>query len=101
MTEKILGKLTNVKFGSGGYDGAMFGLTVTLEMGHSSCMDFIGVWKHPNEAQRPAHADTMMSLIELMEQARVDEVHELEGIPVEVTMDGSVMKSWRVLEEVL
>jgi hypothetical protein len=37
----------------------------------------------------------------LMEDAKVTDFSNLKGIPVEAEFDGDILKSWRVLKEVL
>ena len=106
--EKKLGKLTKVRFGAGGHDGAMFGLSVVLDAGDSQWSDFKGCWARRSptaqwsvEDGQRYHAETMQFLMDIMRQAKVHEVHELEGMPIEVTMNGITLESWRILEEVL
>lgn len=110
--EKKLGKLANVRFGNGGYDEAMFGFSCTLDMDGTACGDFRGTWTSPPtsyaewtvEDQRNHFADTVQFLIDIMKQAKVKEVHQLNGIPIEVTLGGlgaGKLESWRILEEVL
>ena len=109
--DKELGKIGSVHFGAGGYQGVMFGLTVTLRMGASGVSDFIGYWgksievtQHTKwtEADRSIEKITTMDRIEqLMLDAKVDDFSKLEGVPVEVTMENMRMLSWRVLTEVL
>ena len=43
----------------------------------------------------------MRKISKLLSQAKVSEIHELKGIPVEVEFEGMMMKDWRILEEVL
>lgn len=37
----------------------------------------------------------------LLEQAKVQDVTELVGIPIECTFDGTALQNWRILTEVL
>jgi hypothetical protein len=37
----------------------------------------------------------------LLKDAKVNSVDQLKGKPVEVTFDGNMLKSWRILTEVL
>lgn len=103
-----LGKISKVSFGYGGYQDAQFGLSVTLSGESWGVGDFKGFW-----ASRPTHADwtvedqtrslgeTALYLRDLLRLAKKQEVHELVGVPVEVTFDGNMLKEWRILEEVL
>jgi hypothetical protein len=111
--EKKLGKITNVRFGDGGYDDAMFGLSLTFEMkddiGTSGVGTFVGGWRtypkvgarYSEEEWQKSHQNTMLELIRIMTEAKVRDVHDLKGIPVEVTIEGNALKDWRILTEVL
>lgn len=106
---KELGKITRFDVGMGGYDDAMFGLSVTFAFQGGGVGDFIGTWAHkPDhnhkwtlEDQSRYWADMCRQMIELMRKAKVKTTAEMVGIPVEVTLDGNRLSSWRVLEEVL
>ena len=43
----------------------------------------------------------MRYLSKLLNDAKVDSVDKLKGIPVEVTLEDNTLKEWRVLTEVL
>ncbi len=43
----------------------------------------------------------MHRIIELLNQAKVDDVSKLKGKPVEIELDGNLLKSWRLLTEVI
>jgi len=43
----------------------------------------------------------MRYLSKLLNDAKVDSVDKLKGIPVEVTLEDNTLKEWRVLIEVL
>lgn len=104
-----LGKIKKAAFGWGGYDEAMVGLTVTLGGELWGVSDFWGAWgvehtefcKWTEVERRQQLGDVCMRLSELLTKAKVDSVEKLAGIPVEVIFDGNLLKSWRVLEEVL
>ena len=112
MVKKELGKIRKVIFGFGGYQDCQFGLYVELETGGGGMVgDFKGNWgpkikwdKHCkwNEGDRNTwYAETMEYVGNLLVQAKVDDVCNLRGIPVEVTFVGNCLKSWRILTEVL
>lgn len=109
MTEKKLGRISNIRLGEGGYDDAMFGVSVTLSFGDSTgCGDFKGGWsayskhaKYSEQAWEESHAEAYRWLRQLMADAKVRDFTKLNGIPVEATFDGMTLKSWRVLTEVL
>lgn len=107
---KELGKITRFDIGIGGYDDAMFGLSVTF-MGKDGwgVSDFTGTWtmepterhKWTRQDQTNEWAGMCRLVVRLMEQAKVKTTAEMIGIPVEVTFEGNKLSSWRVLEEVL
>ena len=108
--ETRLGKISNIRLGDGGYDDAMFGVSVTLSMdgGTAGVQDFKGGWRsYPEGAKfsegewEYAHTETYKWLRQLMKDAKVSDFTKLKGIPVEVKTDGNLLKSWRVLTEVL
>lgn len=110
--EKRLGKIESVKFGHGGYQECMLGLSVTLSGEGWGVGDFKGEWdaeqiKHTehtkwSEADRDRnYSDTMRFLSKLLKQAKVNSVDKLKGIPVECTFDGMMLKEWRILTEVI
>lgn len=43
----------------------------------------------------------VMKASNLMRQAKVREFEDLEGTPVEIVFENGILKSWRILEEVL
>jgi hypothetical protein len=108
---KELGKISKVKFGSGGRDEAAFGLTLSFSLsgGSSGISTFVsGGWKerseyaqYTQEAYDKGQSDFCKEIIRIMGQAQVDDIYELQGKPVEVTLSGLSLHSWRILEEVL
>lgn len=113
MCAKYLGKIESVSLGIGGYQAAMFGLSVSLSFdGSHGCGDFRGTWcpgvvdVRPGtkwtEAERSHMHDTLVRFIaKLLVDAKKKDLYQLKGVPVEVEMDGMSLKSWRVLTEVL
>lgn len=111
MIEKRIGKIKSVRFGFGGYQDAMFG--ASFDLGSTKdCWgvgDFKGAWardpdKHCKwtKADRDkVFAETCLFLRDIMQDAGVDSVDKLKGVPVEVEFDGKTLKSWRVLKEVI
>ena len=112
-TEKKIGKILNVRFGFGGYQGAEFGLFLTFgsKSGGWGVSDSVSTWGPEvtppgnagwTEADRSALYDkTMRKLGDLLVASKKHEVFQLVGVPVEVEFEGGRIKSWRVLEEVL
>ena len=110
--EKRLGKIESVSFGLGGYQGAMLGLHVTLGDGSWGVGDSSANWdaeqiscsEHSkwSESDRDEwYAEIMRYVSKLLKDAKVDSVDKLKGKPVEVTLDGNLLKEWRILTEVL
>jgi hypothetical protein len=110
--EKKLGKIESVSFGLGGYQGAMLGLHVTLSAGSWGVGDSKANWdaeqikwsehtKWSEEDRDGWYAEIMRYVSKLLKEAKVDSVDRLKGKPVEVTLDGNMLKSWRILTEVL
>ena len=110
---KYLGKIERIKFGLCGYQDQMLGIRLTLnfndsESVHERCFWDYNKVKNDNnckwdEESRSAKVIKIMRYIsDLMAKAKVDNVNDLVGIPIEVECeDMEVVKSFRVLEEVL
>lgn len=112
MEKKHLGKISHVKFGIGGYQDAMFGLTLHFEFDSGGTGDFKGTWDPAtiecseyakwSESDRDKYLAEMCRFVsKIMHEAKVDDVYQLKGKPVEVTTQNFTMKSWRILTEVL
>lgn len=107
--EKKLAKINNVRLGSGGYQDAMFGLTFDFTGPCWGIGDFWGVWsRDPDENTQWTTEDRiqqlgklMIDLMIIMKQAKVMDLNDLVGIPVEITIENMQLKGWRILEEVL
>lgn len=110
--EKRLGKITSVKFGLGGYQGAMLGLHVSLGNNGWGVNDSTANWdaeqiscsEHSKwtESDRDGwYSEIMRYVSKLLKEAKVNSVDELKGKPVEATFDGNMLKEWRILTEVL
>lgn len=112
MVTKELGKIDYVGFGHGGYQDAMIGLSLSFEMGCGGVSTFIGFWddnmidcgdttKWTEQDRSDNHGKTVTKISNLLREAKVHDVYELKGKPVEVKMDGNMFKSFRILTEVL
>lgn len=111
MEGKVLGSIRDVRFGFGGYQNAQFGLTLTFEGEGCGTQTFIGHW--PLRMPRPDNAqwteedrerwavDLVRQVENLLHEAKILEVHQLRGKPIEMTFESSMLKSWRILTEVL
>lgn len=109
-TMKFLGKIEKVRLGTGGYQDAMFGFTFQLMFDGSSCItDFWGHWSNPPsesakwtiEDQNKYQSECYTRFRSLMRDAKVNDIRNLEGIPIEVETDNMKLVSWRILKEVL
>lgn len=110
MSKKYLGKIESVQFGFVGYQDAMMGLRVSIDMkGSGVTAQITGGWiversKDTQWSEKDRiieHGEMLLKVTEILKQAKVDCVSKLKGIPVECTFEGLELKSWRVLEEVL
>lgn len=107
--EKKIGRITSATFGHGGYQDAQLGLSLTFEGKGWGVSDFQGMWSGPPSEsskwtlgeQGDNFADVVRLLGKTLTEARKRHVGELVGTPVEVTLEGNMLKSWRVLTEVL
>lgn len=52
-------------------------------------------------ARRMAALETIEYIVRTLEHAKVEKVSQLVGKPVEVTLEGNMFKSFRILTEVL
>ena len=108
---KELGRISKVSFGFGGYQDAMFGLSLSFNCDGGVCSNFIGCWPLTMKRSESAEwserdrekqvVESIRTITETMQKAKVEDVSDLLGIPVECTFDGQMLKEWRVLEEVL
>jgi len=109
---KELGKIQRVSFGHGGYQNACLGIDFTLGGDVWSVSDTKSAWdanlitcdddnKWTEEDRDKQYAEIMRYISDLLRDAKVHDVSGLEGIPIEVTFEGMILKSWRILKEVL
>lgn len=117
-TFKVLGKIVSVNFGNKvGYQNAMLGIQFRFAVGHAGLSDDgrWAVWppsrvKHDDRCKW-SEEDRDRKMIEifrfidlLLTQAKVSQVSELVGIPVEIELLGGELgrfHNFRILEEVL
>lgn len=104
-----IGKIKTVYFGKGGYDDAMIGITFTLGGEAWGVGDFWGQWatkitegtQWTEESRTTKLGETVMRILQLLQDAKVSKVDDLMNIPVEVSFEGNTLKSWRILTEVI
>ncbi len=107
--DKQLGKISSVRFGGGGYQDAQFGIWFYFEMKGSACGTGQGVWKgKPSsgakwtmESKLKTMGEIMLYIEELMKKAKVADINDLVGVPVELSFENMRLSEWRILEEVL
>lgn len=108
--EKVLGRIASISLGMGGYQDAMFGLTIVLHGGAGGCTDFHGFWaSKPSEGaewsindQDTEFAKVMRFTLGLIEDAKVKSLHDLKGVPAEMTFDNTQkLIKFRILTEVI
>ena len=106
------GKIGSVQFGIGGYQNGFMGLHIGLLYGSFGITDYIcGGWS--TEFERSVHtkwtetdrdkanADMLRIVNQIMLDAKVRNVADLVGKPVEVIIWENAMISWLILTEVL
>jgi hypothetical protein len=109
---KMLGKISKVSFGLGGYQDAMIGIHFSFSstgMGVSTTKSY---WdanlikvneytKWTEEKRKKEYAAIMYYISDLLKKAKVQDVMQLTNIPVELTFEDNTLKDWRILTEVL
>ena len=113
-TKKELMKISSVSFGTGGYQDCQFGLSVDFaSKGGTCCGDFVcGGWNYKSitpdkyskwtEKDREKDMAKMCKMVsDILSGAKVRDISELKGKPVEVTFESMSLVSWRILEEVI
>lgn len=110
--EKKLGKIQKIRFGHGGYQGSMLGLSVTLYAEGWCVDDFKGAYdpeivtigpstQWTEEDREKDFINTMRLISKLLKDSKVHSVEQLRDKPVEVTFKDGLLKEWRILTEVI
>ena len=110
--ETRLGKIREVYFGLGGYLGAQLGLSLDFSGAGWGVSAFEGFWspsevecspnsKWTDDDRDAAFSDLTRNIDKYLNQAKIRKVSDLKNVPVEVTFDGGILKSWRILTEVI
>lgn len=108
-----LGKITKAEFGHCGYQEMFVGLS--LDFSFDTCANIgsaiTGGWYVGNkwnenckwtlEENSLQHAEMIEKVSQILVDAKVEFVSQLKGKPVELTFDGTILKKWRILTEVL
>lgn len=107
---KELGKIRDISAGFGGYQEVQFGFSLSFDMGSSFVTGpFKGHWGNKatdgcewdDDDRITSYGEAMEEMRLLMVEAKVKQFSDLEGVPVEITMNGNMFVSFRVLTEVL
>lgn len=109
VTRTELGYIKQASFGYGGYQDAMIGLSITLGGKSWGVSHFKGAWgidrsEHAKWTENERHyqlGEACMFLRDLLQKAGKTSVSQLVGVPIEATFEGTLLRSWRVLDEVL
>jgi hypothetical protein len=112
MTGKVLGKIESVKFGLTGYNDDEFGICFKLSGGgygvqtNTSFWDYNQVkrdkecqWTEEDRAKR--FVEIVKYISNLLEDAGVNTIDRLKNIPIEMEFKENLLKSFRILKEVL
>ena len=106
---KQIGKIQKVSFGHGGYQEAMIGISFTLGGEGWGVSDFWGSWslersdyaKWSEQDRIDQLGETVMRINKLLNDSKTHNVNNLQDVPIECSFEGNLLKSWRVLTEVL
>lgn len=107
--ENVLMKIESVTLGSGGYQGAMFGVSFTFSTKSTGIGTFWGAWggkrsdhaKWTEQDRLNQLGEMCLKIDKLLTEAKVSSLDKLKGIPVEVTIENNTFKDFRILTEVL
>lgn len=109
MIEKLLGKISNVRFGFIPDYPFLFGLDLTFKLSDNTVIGTGGKYtvniseacKWSEEEKNAALIDMINQIIKVMEDAKIINISDLKNKPVEVTIDRNTFKDFRILIEVL
>lgn len=107
MEEKLLGKITRAEFGLNPDRPFLYGLELDFEMvgsgvGTSKTVNISDncKWENLNGRMKALEANAL-EVSKILADAKVSYISQLKGKPVEVTLEGNMFKSFRILTEVL
>ena len=106
---KQLGKIETISFG---VEDGKLGLSLTFTFGSTGCIWYETIWDFATvekteyskwtEMEREQEAVELMKKIsKYLNEAKVSSITELKNVPVECSFSGNMMRSWRVLKEVI
>lgn len=105
---KELGCIQSIHVGYGGYDDAMIGISFSLGGKGWGVGDFWGHWAHRSDSAKWSEESRiedlgkiMLRIRELLSDSKKKRVQDLEGVPIEASFDGNILREWRILTEVI
>lgn len=109
MTGKLLGKISDVRFGFIPDYPFLFGLDLTFKLSDSSYIGTGGQYtvnisetcKWLEEERNAALIDMINQVIKVMKDAEITNISDLKNKPVEVTINQNIFQDFRILTEVL
>lgn len=109
MTGKVLGKITSANFGQVKDYPFLFGLQLYFKLADGCLVGSGGTYtiniseecKWLKYEREEAIANMIKNTNKILEDAKVNYVHELINKPVEVEIDKNTFKDFRILTEVL
>lgn len=109
MTGKLLGKISDVRFGFIPDYPFLFGLDLTFKLSDSSYIGTGGQYtvniseacKWSEEERNAALIDMINQVIKVMKDAEITNISDLKNKPVEVTINQNIFQDFRILTEVL
>lgn len=109
MAEKLLGKISDIRFGFIPDYPFLFGLDLTFKLSDNSHIGTGGKYtvniseacKWSEEERNTALIDMINQIIKVMKDAKITNISDLKNKPVEVTIDRNIFKDFRILTEVL
>lgn len=107
--ETKLGKIESVSFG---VEDGRLGLHFTFTFGSTGCVWYETIWDFATvertEYSKWTEMEHEQEAVELMKKisnylsdAKVSNIQDLKNRPIEATFEGRMLKSWRILTEVL
>ena len=100
IMNKVIGKIESARFGYWEY---VFGLHLTIKTetgGVTTSEGYNPTYKYTVEAEA-AGLKMLARVQKLLKDANVESIHQLKDVPLEVTFDGSLLREFRILKEVL
>lgn len=109
MTGKLLGKISDIRFGFIPDYPFLFGLDLTFKLSDSSVIGTGGQYtvniseacNWSEEERNAALIDMINQVIKIMKDAKITNISNLKNKPVEVSINQNTFDNFRILTEVL